>query len=98
MNHLLKTNDITRSRQDFLAVANTIQSNIHLITIDTDCLFIADESRKTYRGLKNIKQNVFYHQIQSIHGHDAFLIEFNQLADILNPIFLNHKTQNYVSA
>ena len=98
MNHLLKTNDITRNRKDFLAVANTIQSSIHLVTVDSDCLFIADESRKTYFGLKNIKQNVFYHQIQSIHGHDAFLIEFNQLSDILKPIFFNHKTQNYVSA
>ncbi|MFV8326260.1 alpha/beta fold hydrolase [Flavobacterium sp. ZS1P14] len=98
MNHLLKTNDITRNRKDFLAVAKTIQSHIHLITIDSDCLFIAEESRKTYHGLKNIKPDVFYHQIQSIHGHDAFLIEFNQLSDILKPIFLNHKTQNYVSA
>ncbi|MFV8343701.1 alpha/beta fold hydrolase [Flavobacterium sp. XS2P39] len=96
MNHLLKTNDITRNRKDFLSVAKPIQSNIHLITIDSDYLFIADESRKTYSGLKNIKQNVFYHQIQSIHGHDAFLIEFNQLSDILRPIFFNYKTQNYV--
>lgn len=98
MNHLLKTNDITRNRKDFLAVANNIQANIHLVTIDTDCLFIAEETRKTYRELKNVKQNVFYHQIQSIHGHDAFLIEFNQLSDILNPILNNHKQQNYVNA
>lgn len=98
MNHLLKTNDITRNRKDFLAVANTIQANIHLVAIDSDYLFIVDESRKTYHGLKNIKQNVFYHQIQSIHGHDAFLIEFNQLSDILNPILNNHKQPNYVNA
>ena len=98
MNHLLKTNDITRNRKDFLAVANTIQANIHLVAIDSDYLFIVDESRKTYFGLKNIKQNVFYHQIQSIHGHDAFLIEFNQLSAILNPILNNHKQPNYVNA
>nr|WP_315174204.1 alpha/beta fold hydrolase [uncultured Flavobacterium sp.] len=97
MNHLLKTIDITRNRKNFLAVANTIQSNIHIITIDSDCLFIADESRKTYRELRNVKQNVFYNQIQSIHGHDAFLIEFNQLSDILAPILNNHKQQNYVN-
>jgi homoserine O-acetyltransferase len=95
MNHLLKTNDITRNRKDFLAVANTIQSSIHIITVDSDCLFIADESRKTFRELKNIKQNVHYHQIQSIHGHDAFLIEFNQLTDILRPIFINFITSDY---
>ncbi|HEY6142564.1 MAG TPA: alpha/beta fold hydrolase [Flavobacterium sp.] len=98
MNHLLKTNDITRNRKDFLSVATEIQANIHLVTIDRDCLFIADETRKTYRELSNVKQNVFYHQIQSIHGHDAFLIEFNQLSSILNPILNNYKLHNYVSA
>ncbi|WP_281227771.1 alpha/beta fold hydrolase [Flavobacterium aquiphilum] len=98
MNHLLKTNDITRNRPDFLTVTNAIDANIHLITVDTDYLFIAEETRKTYRELLGRKQNVFYHQIQSIHGHDAYLIEFNQLSDILRPIFNLHKEQNYVSA
>lgn len=98
MNHLLKTNDITRNRKDFLAVASTIQANIHLVTVDRDCLFIADETRKTYRELVNVKENVFYHQIQSIHGHDAFLIEFNQLSNILSPILNNYKLHNNVSA
>ena len=98
MNHLLKTIDITRNSPDFLTVANAIEANIHLITVDTDYLFIAEETRKTYRELTNKKQNVFYHQIQSIHGHDAYLIEFNQLSDILKPIFNLHKEQRYVSA
>ena len=98
MNHLLKTNDITRDRKDFLTIAKTISSSIHIVTVDTDCLFVVDESRKTFRELRHVKNNVFYNQIQSIHGHDAFLIEFNQLSDILNPIFLNHKLPAYVSA
>lgn len=98
MNHLLKTNDITRNRKDFLSVVHTIQANIHLVTVDRDCLFIADETRKTYRDLVNIKENVFYNQIQSIHGHDAFLIEFNQLSKILDPILNNYILHNYVSA
>lgn len=98
MNHLLKTIDITHNRPDFLTVANGIEANIHLITVDTDYLFIAEETRKTYRELINKKNNVFYHQIQSIHGHDAYLIEFNQVSDILTPIFNLHKQYSYVSA
>ncbi|AOW08348.1 alpha/beta fold hydrolase [Flavobacterium gilvum] len=98
MNHLLKTNDITRNRPDFLTVANEIEANIHLITVDTDYLFIAEETRKTYRELSAKKLNVFYHQIQSIHGHDAYLIEFNQLSDILRPIFNYYGEQSSVSA
>ena len=98
MNHLLKTNDITRGRKDFLAIADEIQSNIHVVAVDTDYFFIPDENRETYQVLKSIKENVFYHEIKSIHGHDAFLIEFEQLAEILAPIFNNQKQHNYVSA
>jgi homoserine O-acetyltransferase len=98
MNHLLKTNDITRDRNDFLAVAKAIQSNIHVVAVDTDYFFIPDENRETHQILKSIKENVFYHEIQSIHGHDAFLIEFKQLAQILAPIFNKQKQHNYVSA
>lgn len=98
MNHLLKTNDITRGRNDFLAVAESIQASIHVVAVDTDYFFIPDENRETHQILKTIKENVFYHEIKSIHGHDAFLIEFEQLAQILEPIFNQQKTHNYVSA
>jgi homoserine O-acetyltransferase len=97
-NHLLKTNDITRDRKDFLTVAKSIEANIHLVSIDSDRLFLIEESLNTFRSLKNVKQNVYYHQIQSIHGHDAFLIEFNQLSDIFSPVFNHQNHQNYASA
>ncbi|MDI9256576.1 alpha/beta fold hydrolase [Flavobacterium sedimenticola] len=98
MNHLLKTNDITRDRGNFLTVVNDIQGNIHVIAVDTDYFFIPEENRETVESLKPIKENVFYHEIQSIHGHDAFLIEFEQLAQILAPIFNKQKQNHYVSA
>ena len=87
MNHLLKTIDITKNRSNFLTVANTITSNIHIISVDTDLFFIPSENRETYEALFPTKENVFYHEIKSIHGHDAFLIEFEQLSTIISPIF-----------
>jgi len=96
MNHLLKTIDITKNHQDFLAVANTIQANIHIVAVDTDLFFLASENRESFEELRQIKSNVFYHEIKSIHGHDAFLIEFEQLAQIINPIFHTHKQHNHV--
>lgn len=86
MNHLLKTTDIfkNRNRKD---VIKTIASNIHLISVDTDYFFSASEIRMCYEEVKEHKKNVFYHEIKSIHGHDAFLIEFEQLNNILKPIF-----------
>ena len=86
MNHLLKTTDVLKENtlEEF---AKKIQSNIHLVSVDTDYFFTAKEIRTCFTNLKKHKQNVFYSQIQSIHGHDAFLIEFEQLNAILNPIF-----------
>ena len=31
--------------------------------------------------------NIFYNEIKSIHGHDAFLIENIKMSNILKPIF-----------
>lgn len=98
MNHLLKTNDITRGRKDFSDVIKEITTTIHIVAVDTDYFFIADENRKDYQQAKSVKENVFYHEINSIHGHDAFLIEFNQLSQILETIFNKQKQQKYVSA
>jgi homoserine O-acetyltransferase/O-succinyltransferase len=97
MNHLLKTNDITRGRGFFLDLASKITGDIHLVAVDTDLFFTPDENIDTYNQLKEIKQNVFYHEIQSIHGHDAFLIEFDQLSKILDPIFKKINIEKYVN-
>ena len=95
---ILKTNDITRNRKDFVSILKEIQTNIHIVAVDTDYFFTADENRETYQNIKLIKENVFYSEIKSIHGHDAFLIEFDQLSQILEPIFNKQKQQNYVNA
>ena len=87
MNQLLKTIDITRGRDSFVAVASTIEANIHIIGIDSDLFFTANENRATYEELKKYKKNVSYQEIVSIHGHDAFLIEYNQLHNLLATIF-----------
>jgi homoserine O-acetyltransferase len=98
MNHLLKTNDITRNRADFVTLAKHIQGNIHVVSVNTDYFFTADENLKTVKELKPVKKNVYYHEIQSIHGHDAFLIEFEQLSQLLAPIFKSQKHSKYASA
>lgn len=97
MNHLLKTIDITRNSNNIELEISTISANIHLISVDSDLFFTAEETLKTYDNLKEIKSNLFYHEIQSIHGHDAFLIEHEQLTHILKPIFQTQNQLNYVN-
>ncbi|WP_111682226.1 alpha/beta fold hydrolase [Winogradskyella tangerina] len=87
MNQILRTIDICEDRGDFLEVASKIKSCIHLVTINSDLFFKPEENWNTYVELKAVKENVTIHEIKSIHGHDAFLIEFDQLARFLKPIF-----------
>lgn len=93
MNHILRTIDITNEREHFLEVASQIKSDIHIVTINTDLFFKADENWATYVELKNKKDNVTIGEIKSIHGHDAFLIEFYQLTSLLKPIFKIKKNE-----
>jgi homoserine O-acetyltransferase len=97
MNHLLKTIHLTEQRGAFHEIVREIRSEIHLVAINTDYFFSARENRNTYETLKSLGIKTTYHEIDSIHGHDAFLIEFEQMSQFLHPIFSKIKTQNYVS-
>lgn len=87
MNQVLRTIDITKMKDDFIEVVSRISANIHIVTINSDLFFKSEENWSTYVDLKSIKENVSIGEIKSIHGHDAFLIEFDQLSSLLNPIF-----------
>jgi homoserine O-acetyltransferase len=87
MNQLLKTIDITRNGASFEEITSKIEADIHIIGINSDLFFTASENKATYEELKKYKNNVTYHEIVSIHGHDAFLIEYKQLDNLLQDIF-----------
>lgn len=87
MNHLLKTIGEEILEEDLLAFAQKTNAEIHQVAINTDYFFTPDENIKTHQKLKKINESVKYSEINSIHGHDAFLIEYQQLNTILEPIF-----------
>ena len=96
MNHLLTTINITKDTGDFLTSVRMIQGNILLIGVDSDLFFTNAEIVETYHAFKSIKKNIQNKTITSIHGHDAFLIEFDQLAAILKPVFqFNNQNNEY---
>lgn len=80
MNHLLMNINVDEQKLE------KIQARMHLISVDTDLFCPASEIRMCFEKLKAKKENVFYHEIQSIHGHDAFLMEYKQLNNIIKPI------------
>jgi len=95
MNHLLKRADCTSGTNDLVALLKQTKTIVHLIAIDSDQLFQADEIQETYEILRNNDVPVTYGEIISVDGHDAFLIEYEQLEQLLIPIFKNKLCLQY---
>ena len=90
MNHLLSTIDITRSGElKFEDIVSKIKGNIFIVSVDSDLFFTDYQNRETFYKACRIKDNIFFKTIKSVHGHDAFLIEFNQLNELLSNVFLH---------
>ena len=87
MNHLLSSINIERDGGIALNIIKAIKSKIHLIAIDSDLFFTPFEDQKTFKLCKKEKKNIYYHEIKSLHGHDAFLIESESMKKILSKIF-----------
>ncbi|TRZ44397.1 bifunctional aspartate kinase/homoserine dehydrogenase I [Robertkochia solimangrovi] len=87
MNQLLRTIDITRGRSEHYNVLESIRASIHIIGVNSDMFFTAEENRSTYKQLAQSSGKVSYGEIESVHGHDAFLIEFEQLEKLIDGIF-----------
>ncbi|MHC5308608.1 alpha/beta fold hydrolase [Myroides sp. LJL116] len=87
MNHLLKTIGESLSQQKIQDIIINSTTSIHSIAVDSDYMFTYEEQQKAHQELTNKKGNYHFSQIQSIHGHDAFLIEYEQLNNLLINIF-----------
>ena len=87
MNHLLMNINAEEERLE------NIQARMHLISVDTDLFFPASEIRMCFEKLKGKKKNISYHEITSVHGHDAFLMEYKQLNNIIKTILLQKETE-----
>ncbi|MEN8764911.1 MAG: alpha/beta fold hydrolase [Wenyingzhuangia sp.] len=87
VNHLLSTLDITSERGTFEEVAKQIKAKIIQVGIDSDFFFVPEENRETQKVLEQAGIDSVYKEINSIHGHDGFLVEDEQLKDLLKDVF-----------
>lgn len=71
--------DLSYDRDKLGSVLNNVSCKSLCIGINSDILYPATEQKEIAILLQNSK----YAEINSIHGHDAFLIEFDQLDKII---------------
>jgi len=87
MNQLLKSIDITRDGEEAFNALQESDTKIHIIGVNSDLFFTAEENKETFKRLAQANTNVTYGEVQSVHGHDAFLMEFEQLEKLLSTVF-----------
>ncbi len=90
MNQLLASVDITRGeyKED---VFQKLETTIVQISIESDLLYLPDENKETAEYLKELGIKNSYFQVKSEDGHDAFLIEHDQIGAFIKP-FLAYDT------
>ena len=73
--------DLSRGRGRMSDVLKSIKSRVLCIGIDSDILYPAHEQQ----AIANAIPGSIYKEIKSEAGHDAFLIEFEQMTKIIKP-------------
>ena len=84
------THDVGRGRGGTDAALARIAARTLLVGITTDMIFTPAEMRALQRQIPGSE----YHEIDSPFGHDGFLVEHEQLNDILRPFMEGQPTEN----
>jgi homoserine O-acetyltransferase len=75
----MDSHDIGRNRGDYRDVLRTITARALCIGIDSDILYPVEEQQDIAAYIPKGR----YAELHSVHGHDAFLIEFDQLNHLI---------------
>ncbi|MFP4566790.1 MAG: homoserine O-acetyltransferase [Spirochaetaceae bacterium] len=81
MTRLMDTHDVGRDRGDYPEVLSRIRQPALVLSVSSDVLYPAHEQLELARSMPNAEYGV----IRSDAGHDGFLIEHEQLVDLLTP-------------
>ena len=68
-----------------------MKTEFYVVSITSDLLFIPTEDDKTVRALRSLGKPTDHFKIYSLHGHDAFLIEQDQVAAVIKGIWSQAK-------
>jgi homoserine O-acetyltransferase/O-succinyltransferase len=87
----MDTHDVSRGRGTFEKVLKGVKIPVMVMGVDSDLLYPVHEQKELAKLLFNAE----YSEVQSPYGHDAFLIEFEQLQGIIQPFIENKHSYTY---
>lgn len=91
LSRAMDLHDVSEGYAAYDAALARIQSRVLLVGVTTDILFPDSHVQALARDLERLNKQVEYYQLDSIHGHDAFLVEFERMGVVLRA-YLGHGT------
>ena len=85
----MDSHDISHGRSDFEQILDRVEIPVQVVGITSDHLYPVAEQKE----LAELLPNGRYAEIESPAGHDGFLIEFEQLNQIIKPFTLQKELQ-----
>jgi homoserine O-acetyltransferase len=99
--YLLKamdSHDIGRGRGGIKAALRNVQAKVLCIAISDDLLYPAEHQEEVALMMRNEGKEVEYHFVESIYGHDGFLVEFVKIGPLVEQFIEKHYTNIFNSA
>ena len=81
--------DVTRNYGQLIKAFAGVMSKYLIISYSSDWLFTTEQSKEIVRALLYNDRDVSFIEIDSPYGHDAFLIEHEQISKIITPFLDN---------
>lgn len=81
LTYQMDSHDVARGRGDYPDVLGTIRQPTLVLGIDTDVLYPVTEQEELAEHIPEATLVV----MEAVHGHDSFLIEFEQMEKIIQP-------------
>jgi len=86
LSHAMDLHDVALNRNSLEEVLGSINIPALSVGISSDILYPPDEQKI----IASLIPNAGYKEIDSIHGHDGFLIEFDQMTEMIRKFLLDN--------
>lgn len=87
LSKVMDSHDVSRGRGSITKALNQVKANTLVVAVNSDLLFPVSESILIADNIKDAELEV----IDSLYGHDGFLIETDQLKELFEKFYLTQK-------
>ena len=84
LNKALDLHDVGRNRGGVAKALQRIRCSTLIASVDSDILYVPRQQREMFQAMTEAGLDVSFENIESLHGHDGFLMEYDQLIPMID--------------